>query len=62
MYRLLGGYSDRVRAYASGHLWRTYDLDALAKTGPSLVEQGFDAMKFRMGGEDSDAKEIERCA
>ena len=60
VYRLLGGYADRVPAYASGHLWRTYDLDALASTGPALVEQGFNAMKFRMGGEDTDAKEIER--
>ncbi len=60
VYRLLGGFADRVPAYASGHLWRTYDLDMLAKTGPEIVESGFRAMKFRMGGEDSDAKEIER--
>ena len=60
VYRLLGGFADRVPTYASGHLWRTYDLDMLAKTGPELVEQGFKAMKFRMGGEDTDAKEIER--
>ncbi len=60
IYRLLGGFADRVPTYASGHLWRTYDLDMLARTGPELVEQGFKAMKFRMGGEDTDAKEIER--
>ena len=60
VYRLLGGFADRVPAYASGHLWRTYDLDMLAKTGPELVERGFRAMKFRLGAEDSDAKEIER--
>src|SRR5205823_1336252 len=48
VYRLLGGYRDRVPAYASGHLWRTYDLKALADTAPRLVEQGFRAMKFRM--------------
>ena len=60
VYRLLGGFADRVPTYASGHLWRTYDLNMLAETGPKLVEQGFKAMKFRMGGEDSDAKEIER--
>ena len=60
VYRLLGGFADRVPAYASGHLWRTYDLDMLAKTGPEIVESGFRAMKFRMGGEDTDAKEIER--
>ncbi len=60
VYRLLGGFADRVPTYASGHLWRTYDLDMLAKTGSDLVEQGFTAMKFRMGGENTDAREIER--
>ena len=60
VYKLLGGFADRVPTYASGHLWRTYDLDMLARTGPEIVEQGFTAMKFRMGGEDTDAKEIER--
>lgn len=60
VYRLLGGYADRVPTYASGHLWRTYDLDALAETGARLVEDGFSAMKFRMGGEPTHAREIER--
>ena len=60
VYKLLGGYRDRVPTYASGHLWRTYDLNALAETGAKLVEQGFKAMKFRMGAEDSAAKEIAR--
>ena len=60
VYRLLGGFQDTVPTYASGHLWRTYDLNALAETAPKLVEQGFRAMKFRMGAEDSAAKEIAR--
>ena len=60
VYRLLGGYADRVPAYASGHLWRTYGLDDLAETGARLVEDGFTAMKFRMGGEPTHAREIER--
>ena len=60
VYKLLGGYRDRVPTYASGRLWRTYDLDALAETGVKLVEQGFKAMKFRMGAEDSASKEIAR--
>ena len=60
VYKLLGGFRDRVPTYASGHLWRTYDLDALAETGARLVEQGFKAMKFRMGAEDSADKEIAR--
>ncbi len=60
VYKLLGGFRDRVPTYASGHLWRTYDLKALAETAPRLVEQGFRAMKFRLGGEDSPAKETAR--
>ena len=60
VYKLLGGFRDRVPTYASGYLWRTYDLEALAETGPKLVEQGFRAMKFRMGAEDSAAKELAR--
>jgi len=60
VYQLLGGSRDRVPAYASGYLWRTYDLAALAEWGPKLVAQGFRAMKLRMGAEDSPAKEIER--
>ena len=60
VYKLLGGFRDRAPTYASGHLWRTYDLEALAETAPQLVQQGFRAMKFRMGAEDSPAKEIAR--
>ena len=60
VYKLLGGFRDRVPTYASGHLWRTYDIDALAETGPKLVEQGFKAMKFRMGAEDTLAKDMAR--
>ena len=60
VYRLLGGFADHVPTYASGRLWRDYDLDMLASSGAELVSQGFKAMKFRLGGEDSDAKEIER--
>jgi L-alanine-DL-glutamate epimerase-like enolase superfamily enzyme len=60
VYQLLGGFRDRVPTYASGYLWRPYDLKALAEWGPKLVEQGFRAMKLRMGAEDSAAKEIER--
>ena len=60
VYKLLGGFRDRVPTYASGQLWRTYDLEALAESAAKLVEQGFLAMKFRLGAEDSAAKEIAR--
>ena len=60
LYRLLGGASNRVRTYASGYLWRNYDAAMLAKTGQRLVEQGFKAMKFRMGAEETDTAELAR--
>lgn len=60
VHKLLGGFRDRVPTYASGHLWREYDLEALAETARRLVEQGFRAMKFRIGAEDSAAKEVAR--
>jgi L-alanine-DL-glutamate epimerase-like enolase superfamily enzyme len=60
VYKLLGGYRDRVPCYASGFLWRNFDLSALDKTARRLVDEGFRAMKFRLGAEDSAAKEIAR--
>ena len=60
VYKLLGGFRHTVPTYASGHLWRTFDLNELAETAPKLVEQGFRAMKFRIGAEDSASKEIAR--
>jgi L-talarate/galactarate dehydratase len=60
LYKLLGGYRNRVPTYASGHLWRDYNLQMLAETGPKLVEQGYRAMKFRLGAEKTVAAEIER--
>ncbi len=60
VWKLLGGLRRRVPCYASGLLWRNHDLDVLAADGPKLVEQGFRAMKFRMGAERSHRAELER--
>ena len=60
VWKLLGGSRDRVATYASGHLWRNYDLKALADTAPKLVAQGFKAMKFRLGAEKTATAELER--
>lgn len=60
VYKLLGGFQDRVPTYYSGKLWRPYTLDELADTASELVHQGHRAMKFRMGAETTVAKEIER--
>ena len=61
VHRLLGGYRDTVPTYASGYLWRNYDLDKLESTSADLVSQGFKAMKFRMGAENSADKELARA-
>ena len=60
IYKLLGGSHTKVKTYASGYLWRNFDLDRLQKKASELIEEGYDAMKFRLGGELSPAKEIER--
>lgn len=60
VWKLLGGLRRRVPCYASGRLWRNHDLETLASDGPKLVEQGFRAMKFRMGAERSHHAELER--
>ena len=60
VFRLLGGTSNRVRAYASGYLWRNYSGDMLAARGEELVASGFRAMKFRMGAEERPEAEVSR--
>ena len=60
LFRLLGGRSNRVAAYASGSLWRNYDAAMLASKGEELAASGFRAMKFRMGAEQSPHAEIGR--
>ncbi len=60
VHKLLGGYTDRVPVYASGSFWRPHRVEEIPETGLKFVEQGFRAMKLRLGGEDSVAKEVER--
>ena len=60
VWKLLGASSGVVPTYASGYLWRHYNLEALATTAADLVSQGFRAMKFRMGAEASAQAELAR--
>ncbi len=46
---LLGGYREKVPAYASYLLWRNWTIDQLQKDAADLVKQGFKAMKMRVG-------------
>lgn len=48
VYRLLGGTSPVVTAYASGLLWHD-DLDAVAQEAADHVRAGFTLMKMRLG-------------
>ena len=49
LYRLLGGYRDRVPAYASDMLWYSLSLQELAVSAERHVAQGLRAMKLRLG-------------
>lgn len=60
LYRLLGGFRDRVPAYASLRLGRNISLSDLPEIAASLVEQGFRAMKMNLGAEASPAGEVAR--
>ena len=60
VYKLLGGYRDRVPTYASGFLWRSFDLAMLESHGKRLVAEGFTSMKFRLGAEKTIAAEVAR--
>ena len=57
---LLGGYRDRLPAYASGALMRTHNVEYLTEAGPRLVEMGFKQMKTQLGGESTVSRELER--
>lgn len=51
LYRLLGGYRNRVPAYASTRLSRSLSTEELSETAADLVQQGFRAMKMNVGGQ-----------
>jgi L-alanine-DL-glutamate epimerase-like enolase superfamily enzyme len=62
LYRLLGGFSDRVPAYASDNLWYNLSLDELAASARQHVADGFKAMKLRIGNEKTPLGEVRRVA
>src|SRR3989442_5506232 len=51
LYRLLGGYRDRLPAYASDGLWYSLSLDELAESASGHVAHGYTAIKMRLGHE-----------
>src|SRR2546423_14958166 len=51
LYRLLGGYRDRVPAYGSDGLWVSLSPTELAANAKQHVADGFTAVKLRIGQE-----------
>lgn len=49
LYRVLGGARREVPAYHSGGLWLSRSTDQLAQEAAGFVEQGFRAVKMRLG-------------
>ena len=50
VYRLLGGYSNKVKVYASGGFYaQGKDKDAVAAELKSYVDRGFDTVKMKVG-------------
>src|SRR5262245_46226157 len=49
LFRVLGGYRDRLPSYGSDGLWYSLPLDELAANARRHVESGFNAVKLRLG-------------
>lgn len=51
LHRLWGSCRDRVATYASSGLWLSYSIDELVAEAAEFIDQGFTAMKIRLGSE-----------
>jgi L-alanine-DL-glutamate epimerase-like enolase superfamily enzyme len=58
--QMLGGFRDRIPAYASDGFWYSLSLDALADNARKAVAQGFRALKLRVGNEAHPDHEVKR--
>ena len=58
--RLLGGFRDRLPAYASDGFWYSLSLEELAVSARKAYGQGFRAMKLRVGNEKHPSGEVAR--
>jgi L-alanine-DL-glutamate epimerase-like enolase superfamily enzyme len=59
---MLGGYRDRLPAYASDGFWYSLSLEELAASAKASVGQGFTAVKLRLGHEANPHDETRRVA
>jgi L-alanine-DL-glutamate epimerase-like enolase superfamily enzyme len=62
LYRMLGGYRNRLPAYASDGMWYSLTADELAAQARAHVAQGFAAVKMRAGHEEQPGEEVARVA
>ena len=60
LYRLLGGYRDRLPVYGSDGFWYSLTLDELATNARRYADRGFTAVKLRIGNEKEPAREVAR--
>ncbi|HKA40508.1 MAG TPA: mandelate racemase/muconate lactonizing enzyme family protein [Burkholderiales bacterium] len=60
LYRLLGGYCDRLPVYGSDGFWYSLTLEELAKKAAQYVKEGYTAVKLRLGHETNPAREVRR--
>lgn len=58
--QMLGGYRDRMPAYASDGFWYSLSLEELAANARKAVAQGFRAVKLRVGNEAHPEGEVAR--
>jgi len=59
LHKLWGGCRDRVDAYATTGLWLTQSIEELVAEAAAFIDQGFRAMKMRIGSERAD-DDVER--
>lgn len=60
LWKLLGGFRDKLPAYASWQLWRHHDLKRLEKDAGEFAAAGYKGMKLRMGARPL-AEDLERA-
>lgn len=52
LHHIFGACRDRIRTYASGGLWLSQSVDELQSQAQGFLDQGFKAMKVRIGSGD----------
>jgi len=60
LYRMLGGYRDRLPVYASDGFWYSLAPEAIAATASRYASEGYTAVKLRLGHEKDAAREVAR--